>query len=41
MTEWNAYFTTGVPHEALTDLLVTLDTREIPDLGFTGPELVA
>ncbi|MER6081338.1 DUF317 domain-containing protein [Streptomyces sp. NPDC001833] len=26
MTEWNAYFTTGVPHEAVTDLVVALNT---------------
>ena len=40
MTEWNAYFTTGVPYEALADLLVALDTREAPDTGFEGPETV-
>jgi hypothetical protein len=26
MTEWNAYFTSGVPYEVLIDLLVALDT---------------
>ena len=40
MTEWNAYFTAGVPHEALADLLVALDAREKPDAGFEGPETV-
>lgn len=40
MTEWNAYFTAGIPHEALTDLLVALDAREAPDVGFEGPETV-
>ncbi|MFI7018658.1 DUF317 domain-containing protein [Streptomyces sp. NPDC050164] len=29
MSEWNAYFTLGVPHEAITELLVTLDAREV------------
>lgn len=40
MTEWNAYFTTGVPYEALADLLVAIGTREAPDVGFEGPETV-
>ncbi|MHA5053750.1 SPDY domain-containing protein [Streptomyces sp. SD15] len=40
MAEWNAYFTTGVPYEALADLLVALDAREAPDAGFEGPETV-
>ncbi|MFD4477179.1 DUF317 domain-containing protein [Streptomyces sp. NPDC058471] len=40
MTEWNAYFTTGVPYEVLADLLAALDTRESPDLGFEEPETV-
>ncbi|MFJ2215031.1 DUF317 domain-containing protein [Streptomyces sp. NPDC101062] len=40
MTEWNAYFTTGVPYEAVADLLIALDAREVPDAGFEGPELV-
>ncbi|WP_341846334.1 DUF317 domain-containing protein [Streptomyces regalis] len=40
MTEWNAYFTTGVPHEAVTDLLVALDARDMPDAGVMGPEAV-
>ncbi|NEC91181.1 DUF317 domain-containing protein [Streptomyces sp. SID12501] len=40
MTEWNAYFTTGVPYEALADLLLAIDAREAPDAGFDGPETV-
>jgi hypothetical protein len=40
MTEWNAYFTSGVPYEALADLLVAIDAREVPDVGFAGPEAV-
>ncbi|WP_217185118.1 DUF317 domain-containing protein [Streptomyces sp. AC495_CC817] len=40
MTEWNAYFTTGVPYEALADLLMAIDAREAPDVGFEGPETV-
>lgn len=40
MTEWNAYFTAGVPYEALADLIVALDAHEVPDAGFEGPETV-
>lgn len=40
MTEWNAYFTAGVPHEALVDLLLALDAHEAPDTGFEGAEAV-
>ncbi|MEU6990609.1 DUF317 domain-containing protein [Streptomyces sp. NPDC046465] len=40
MTEWNAYFTTGVPYEVLADLLAALDFRESPDFGFEEPETV-
>ncbi|MFD9819048.1 DUF317 domain-containing protein [Streptomyces violascens] len=40
MAEWNAYFTAGVPYEALVDLLVAIGTREAPDVGFEGPETV-
>ncbi|MGW7277068.1 hypothetical protein ACWGIV_01910 [Streptomyces sp. NPDC054844] len=40
MPEWNAYFTTGVSYEALADLLVVIDAREAPDVGFEGPEMV-
>ncbi|AVV41358.1 SPDY domain containing protein [Streptomyces sp. P3] len=40
MTSWNAYFTAGIPYEALADLLVAVDTREAPDIGYEGPETV-
>jgi hypothetical protein len=40
MTEWNAYFTTGVPYEALADLLVALDAREALDTDFGRAETV-
>ncbi|MFE3472207.1 DUF317 domain-containing protein [Streptomyces bacillaris] len=40
MTEWNAYFTAGVPYEALADLLVVIDAREAPDGVGEGPETV-
>ncbi|WP_234386270.1 DUF317 domain-containing protein [Streptomyces sp. ERV7] len=37
---WTAYFTTGIPPEALTDFLLALDER--PDLahGYAGPQIV-
>ncbi|MHB9759904.1 SPDY domain-containing protein [Streptomyces sp. BYX5S] len=40
MVEWNAYFTIGVPYEALTDFLLALDARSAPDVGFDGPDVV-
>ncbi|MFC7308450.1 DUF317 domain-containing protein [Streptomyces monticola] len=40
IAEWNVYFTAGVPPEALADLLVAIDAREAPDVGFEGPESV-
>ncbi|MFD3561906.1 DUF317 domain-containing protein [Streptomyces sp. NPDC058686] len=40
MAEWNAYFTAGVPHEALTDFLLALDARMAPNEGFDGPGVV-
>lgn len=40
MTEWNAYFTTGVPYEALADLLLAIDSRKAPDTGLATPETV-
>lgn len=40
LTEWNAYFTAGVPPEALADLLLALDAREAPDTGFADHESV-
>ncbi|MFF8509840.1 DUF317 domain-containing protein [Streptomyces sp. NPDC015492] len=40
LPEWNAYFTAGVPHEALTDFLLALDVRAEPAFSFDGPEIV-
>lgn len=40
MTEWNAYFTAGIPHETLVDLLVAVDAREELVDGLTEPGLV-
>lgn len=40
MTEWNKYFSTGMPHEAVTDLLVALDARDMPDADVMEPEAV-
>ncbi|MFJ8944246.1 DUF317 domain-containing protein [Streptomyces sp. NPDC102395] len=40
MPAWNAYFTAGVPHEALADLLTAIDTHVAPDVGFEAPETV-
>lgn len=40
LTEWNAYFTAGIPPEALVDLLIALDAREAPHASFDGPETV-
>lgn len=40
MSEWNAYFTIGVPYEVLADLLLAIDARETPDVGLDGPERV-
>ncbi len=40
MTEWNAYFTCGVPYEALADLLIAIDAPTMPGTGFAGPETV-
>ncbi|WP_323137832.1 DUF317 domain-containing protein [Streptomyces sp. NBC_01433] len=40
MVEWNAYFTAEVPYEAVTDLLLALDARTAPDVGFDGPDVV-
>lgn len=37
---WNAYFTAGVPYEALADFLVAIDTREAPDVGSEPPGTV-
>ncbi|MFI1929276.1 DUF317 domain-containing protein [Streptomyces sp. NPDC020330] len=40
LTEWNAYFTAGVPHETLADLLLALDACATPDTGYEGAESV-
>jgi hypothetical protein len=40
LTEWNAYFTAGVPHEALVDLLLALDACATTVAGFEGAESV-
>ncbi|MBK3573878.1 DUF317 domain-containing protein [Streptomyces sp. MBT65] len=40
MTEWNAYFTAGLPYEVLADLLVAIDARETPDISYEGPAAV-
>lgn len=40
LAEWNAYFTTGTPHEALADFLFALDARTEPVIGFDGPDAV-
>ncbi|MEU7031681.1 DUF317 domain-containing protein [Streptomyces sp. NPDC046275] len=40
LPEWNAYFTAGLPHEALTDFLLALDARTEPAFSFGGPEAV-
>ncbi|WP_405872815.1 DUF317 domain-containing protein [Streptomyces zaomyceticus] len=40
LPEWKAYFTAGVPHEALTDFLRALDVRPDPAASFDGPETV-
>ncbi|MER5442590.1 DUF317 domain-containing protein, partial [Streptomyces sp. NPDC002790] len=40
LTEWNAYFTAGIPHEALTDFLLALDASETPDAGLENAESV-
>ncbi|MEU6988010.1 DUF317 domain-containing protein [Streptomyces sp. NPDC046324] len=38
--EWNAYFTAGLPHEALVDFLFALDSRAEPTACFDRPETV-
>lgn len=40
LPEWNAYFTAGAPHEALTGFLLALDARTEPALSLGGPEAV-
>ncbi|WP_306463720.1 DUF317 domain-containing protein [Streptomyces sp. WAC07061] len=38
--QWTAYFTTGVPPEAVTDFLLALDARPDPVYRSTGPRAV-
>ncbi|MGV9691119.1 DUF317 domain-containing protein [Streptomyces sp. NPDC003444] len=40
LTEWNAYFTAGLPHEALTDFFLALGARTELAFSFGGPEAV-
>ncbi|MEU1073612.1 MULTISPECIES: DUF317 domain-containing protein [unclassified Streptomyces] len=40
LVQWNAYFTTGVPPEALHDFLIALDASALPDTGFAEYEVV-
>ncbi|WP_430381569.1 DUF317 domain-containing protein [Streptomyces fradiae] len=40
LPEWNAYFTAGIPHEALTDFLLALAARTEPAFSFGSPEIV-
>ncbi|MEU6825578.1 DUF317 domain-containing protein [Streptomyces atriruber] len=40
MTEWNAYFTRGIPYEALIDLLVAVDASEVADWGLADADVV-
>jgi hypothetical protein len=40
LTQWNAYFTPGVPHEAVTDFVLALDTHSEPAADFEYPETV-
>ncbi|MEV0445357.1 DUF317 domain-containing protein [Streptomyces spectabilis] len=40
LVQWNAFFTTGVPPEALHDFLVALDATALPAVGFETPEAV-
>ncbi|WP_326800308.1 DUF317 domain-containing protein [Streptomyces sp. NBC_01808] len=40
LAEWSAYFTTGVPGEAVADFLVALDARNQPAVPLVRPDLV-
>ncbi|CAL2073718.1 conserved protein of unknown function [Streptomyces murinus] len=40
LAQWSAYFTPGVPGEAVADFLVALDARDQPAVPLAGPELV-
>ncbi|MFJ6783630.1 DUF317 domain-containing protein [Streptomyces yangpuensis] len=37
---WTAYFTAGIPHEALTAFVLALDARKEPAWGFDGIDAV-
>ncbi|MDT0427878.1 DUF317 domain-containing protein [Streptomyces salyersiae] len=40
LADWSAYFTPGVPGEAITEFLLALDQRSQPTTLYDGPELV-
>ncbi|UUS33982.1 MULTISPECIES: DUF317 domain-containing protein [Streptomyces] len=40
LAEWTAYFSTGVPPEAVADFLLALECRPDPAYGFAGPNMV-
>ncbi|MFD3332172.1 DUF317 domain-containing protein [Streptomyces sp. NPDC058700] len=40
LAEWTAYFTTGVPPEAVADFLLALEARPDPAHGYAGPHVV-
>lgn len=40
LAQWSAYFTQGVPGEALTDFLLALDAHNQPTATYAGPQRV-
>ncbi|WP_029387818.1 DUF317 domain-containing protein [Streptomyces leeuwenhoekii] len=40
LAQWSAYFTPGVPGEAVADFLVALDARDQPAVPLADPELI-
>ena len=40
LAAWTAYFTTGVPPEAVVDFLLALEARPDPAHGYAGPHVV-
>lgn len=40
LIEWNAYFTTGTPHEAVADFLLAVAARTDLVTNYAGPEVV-
>ncbi|MFG2294696.1 DUF317 domain-containing protein [Streptomyces sp. NPDC048603] len=40
LPQWNAYFSAGTPHEAVTDFLLALEDRPDPAHGYAGPQAV-